>query len=112
MTDRQLAQIRDAGGLVGFNYATFYIREDGTANSEVGWETMIRHIDYLIEHLGEDHVGLGSDFDGCIVPKLIGDVTGVPALLTALKTHGYDDELLGKLAHGNWIDCIERTLVD
>jgi len=36
--------------------------------SDVGLEVMVRHIDYLIDKLGEDHVGLGSDFDGCTVP--------------------------------------------
>ncbi|MEH6834176.1 MULTISPECIES: dipeptidase [Falsihalocynthiibacter] len=110
LTDRQLAQIRETGGMVGFNYATFYIRDDGKASPEMDWEPMIRHMDYLIEHLGEDHVGLGSDFDGCIVPKLIGDVTGVPNFLSALSAHGYDKALITKLATSNWLNCLERCL--
>jgi membrane dipeptidase len=110
LTDRQLAQVRETSGLVGFNYATFYIREDGTAAADMDWDPLVRHMDYLIEHLGEDHVGLGSDFDGCIVPKLIGDVTGVPDFLTALARHGYDDTLLKKLASANWLKCLERSL--
>lgn len=110
LTDRQLAQVRDTGGLVGFNFATFYIQEDGTASPEMNWDLMLRQLDYLIEHLGEDHVGLGSDFDGCIVPKLIGDVTGVPRLLRALENHGYDEALLNKLARNNWVNCLERSL--
>ena len=110
LTDRQLAQIRETGGMVGFNYATFYISKDGTAANDMGWEPLIRHMDHLIEHLGEDHVGLGSDFDGCIVPKLIGDVTGVPSFLTALSDHGYDKPLITKLAHENWLDSLERGL--
>ncbi|MEP0943812.1 MAG: dipeptidase [Rhizobiaceae bacterium] len=110
LTNRQLAQIKETGGMVGFNYATFYINADGSAWRDMGWEPMIRHIDHLIEHLGEDHVGLGSDFDGCIVPKLIGDVTGVPSLLAALSQHGYDASLLNKLARENWVNCLENTL--
>ena len=110
LTDQQLAQIRETGGMVGFNYATFYINKDGTAANDMGWEPLIRHMDHLIEHLGEDHVGLGSDFDGCIVPKLIGDVTGVPSFITALGEHGYDQRLLAKLARENWLDCLERGL--
>lgn len=112
LTDRQLAQIRETGGMVGFNYATFYLREDGTASSDMKWDPLLRHMDHLIEHLGEDHVGLGSDFDGCIVPKLIGDVTGVPHFLETLGKHGYNDELLAKLALSNWLDCLERGLVN
>jgi membrane dipeptidase len=71
---------------------------------------MVRHIDYLIGKLGEDHVGLGSDFDGCMVPNAIKDVTGVPNLFGALTDRGYDAPLLTKLAHGNWLDCLDRSL--
>jgi len=110
LTDRQMAKVRETGGMVGFNYATFYIREDGTAANDMSWEPLIRHMDYLIEHLGEGHVGLGSDFDGCIVPKLIGDVTGVPDFLTVLGEHGYDDVLLTNLARDNWLGCLDLSL--
>jgi len=110
LTDRQLHQIGERGGMVGFNYATFYLNEDGTASPDVSWDTMLRHMDHLIEHVGEDHVGLGSDFDGCIVPGSIGDVTGVPRLFEALARHGYDDALLTKLARDNWLSCLDRTL--
>ena len=110
LTDRQLQQIRESDGMVGFNYATFYIRDDGTAASDMGWEPLLRHLDHLIEHVGEHRVGLGSDFDGCVVPELIGDVTGVPRLLDALAAHGYDDALLTKLARDNWLNCLERSL--
>ena len=110
LTDRQLHQIRDTGGMVGFNYATFYLREDGRSASDVEWDVLLRHMDHLIEHAGEDHVGLGSDFDGCVVPDCIGDVTGVPKFFEALAAHGYDDGLLGKLAKDNWLNCLKRTI--
>lgn len=109
LTDRQLAVIKETGGLVGFNFATFYIREDGRSDSNMQWDELIRHMDHLIEHLGEDQVGLGSDFDGCIVPNKIADVTGVSNLFDALKAHGYDDALMQKLAVDNWLNCLERT---
>ena len=112
LTDRQLAQIKDTGGMVGLNYATFYLTEDGSADRNMSWEPLIRHMDHLIAQLGEGHVGLGSDFDGCIVPKRIGDVTGVPDLLAAFAAHGYDAPLLDKIARENWINCLDRTLKD
>ncbi len=110
LTDRQLDQIRESKGMVGLNFAVGFLRADGMGNSDVGLEVMVRHVDHLIERLGEDHVGLGSDFDGCTVPDPIRDVTGVPALFEALATHGYDAPLLARLAHGNWLDCLERSL--
>ncbi len=109
LTDRQLHAIRDSGGMVGLNFATFYLNADGTADTGTAWEVMLRHLDHLIETLGEDHVGLGSDFDGCVLPDLIGDVTGVPRLLDAMAAHGYDDALIAKLARENWLACLDRT---
>jgi membrane dipeptidase len=110
LTDRQLHAIRDTGGMVGLNFATFYLNPDGRAAPDLGWEVMLRQIDHLIAELGEDHVGLGSDFDGCVLPDLIGDVTGVPRLFEALAAHGYDDALLKKLAVENWLACLDRSL--
>ena len=96
--------------MVGLNYAVGFLREDGMGSSDTGLDVMVRHLDYLIDKLGEDHVGLGSDFDGCTVPDPIKDVTGVPKLFDALADHGYDGPLLAKLAHSNWIACLERSL--
>jgi len=110
LTDRQLHMIRERGGMVGFNFATFYLNADGRATSDTGWDVMLRHLDHLIAHAGEDHVGIGSDFDGCVLPDLIGDVAGVPRLLQAMAAHGYGDDLIARIARENWLACLERCL--
>lgn len=109
LTDRQLAMIRDTGGMVGLNFATVFLRDDGRETSDTGWEPVLRHLDHLIDRLGEDHVGFGSDFDGATVPKGIGDVTGLPALQEALVAHGYGAALMKKLCHANWLSVLSRT---
>ena len=110
LTDRQLGQIAESGGMVGLNFATFFLREDGRGAADCGLEPILRHMDYLIDRLGEDHVGFGSDFDGCIIPKAMGDASGVPRLFEALRLHGYDSELLEKVANRNWIALLERVI--
>jgi len=110
LTDRQLEQIRGSSGMVGLNFSTGFLRPDGMAASDFSLDVMVRHIDYLVDKLGEDHVGLGSDFDGCTVPDPIKDVTGVPKLFQALADHGYDPPLLAKLARSNWLACLDRSL--
>ena len=70
---------------------------------------MVRHIDYLVDKLGIDRVGLGSDFDGATVPEELGDVTGLPKLMNALRENGYDDAALEKLAFKNWLRVLEKT---
>ncbi len=109
LTDRQLGQIRDSGGLVGLNFATCFLRPDGRESPDMTLDPMVRHLDHLIGILGEDHVGFGSDFDGATMPKDIKDVAGLPVLMAALATHGYSDALLHKLAHRNWLALLDRT---
>jgi membrane dipeptidase len=110
LTDRQLAMIRDSGGMVGLNFSVSFLRPDGRQVAETGWDPILRQMDYLLERLGDDHLGFGSDYDGCTTPDAIGDVTGLPKLLQALGGHGYDRPLLEKLAHGNWLALLDRTL--
>lgn len=110
LTDRQLHMIRERGGMVGLNFAIFFLNADGRSSTQMGWDVILRHLDHLIAEVGEDHVGLGSDFDGCLLPDLIGDVTGVPRLFEAMAAHGYDDALITKLARENWLSCLERCL--
>lgn len=109
LTDRQLDMIRESDGMVGINFATSFLREDGRRSPDMGWEPILKHLDHLIARLGEDRVGFGSDFDGATMPQGIGDVAGLPRLLEALSAHGYDDALIARIAHGNWIRVLEKT---
>lgn len=110
LTDRQLDMIRDSGGMVGLNYAVSFLNEDGRRDANRGFDPMLRHLDHLISRLGEDHVGLGSDFDGAQIPDAMGDVTGLPALVQAMQDHGYDPGLIAKICHENWLRLLDRTL--
>lgn len=109
LTDRQLAMIAESGGLVGLNFATSFLREDGRQSPVMGWDLVMRHLDHLLTHLGEDGVGLGSDFDGATIPEGIGDVTGLTALLQAMIQHGFGEELVEKIAHRNWLALLHRV---
>jgi membrane dipeptidase len=109
LTDRQLDAIRDSDGMVGVNFAVAFLREDGAESENTPLETVVRHVDYLVERVGIDRVGFGSDFDGAKVPKELGDVSGLPKLLAALRDFGYDEAALEKLAHGNWIRVLRAT---
>lgn len=110
LTDRQLGVIRDSGGMVGLNYATSFLRRDGGQRADMGWDDILRHLDHLLAQLGEDHLGLGSDFDGATIPACIGDVTGLPALQKAMRDHGYGGALMQKLCSENWLSLLDRTI--
>jgi membrane dipeptidase len=109
LTEQQLDAISAHDGFVGLNFATSFLRPDGQMRADTEIELMVRHLDALIERLGEDRVGLGSDFDGAGVPAAIGSVAGVPALFEALRAHGYGEELLRKIGSENWLRVLEKT---
>lgn len=110
LTDRQLEVIRASGGMVGLNFSVSFLREDGKRNPDTDWDPVLRHMDHLLAILGEDHLGFGSDYDGCTTPRVIGDVSGLELLIEKLGQHGYDRPLLEKLAHGNWLSVLQRTI--
>lgn len=109
LTDRQLDAIAESDGMVGLNFAVSFLREDGMPNADTPLEIMVRHVDYLVERVGVDRVGLGSDFDGALISLEIRDVTGLPKLIEALRRHGYDDETLLKLGYKNWLRVLRKT---
>ena len=112
LTDTQLDCIRERKGMVGVNFATAFLREDGQRRADTPLQDILRHLDYLITRLGEDKVGFGSDFDGALIPQDLGDVAGLPRLVTALRKHGYSEALIEKLCWQNWVDVIGRTIGD
>jgi membrane dipeptidase len=111
LTDAQLAVIAESRGLVGLNYAVGFLRDDGRRVSDTPLTTMIRHLDHLLERLGEEGVALGSDFDGALIPREIGDVAGLPALVGAMRQAGYGEALVEKICWSNWLGVLRRTFV-
>ena len=109
LTDPQLDAIAASDGIVGLNFAVNFLREDAARDARTPLDVMVRHIDYLVGRVGIDRVGFGSDFDGVLISQEIGDVTGLPGLLSALADRGYDDRALRKLAHENWIRVLRKT---
>ena len=109
LTDGQLSAIRESDGMVGVNFAVSFLRADGARNADTTLETVVRHFDYLIDRLGVDRVGFGSDFDGATIPYGIKDVSGLPNLVAVMRAHGYDDATLRKLGYENWLRVLRKT---
>lgn len=109
LLDKQLDAIAESKGVVGVNYAVGFLREDGRQLPDTPLPLLIRHLDHLLEKLGEDGVALGSDFDGAMVPREIGDAAGLPALVGAMRQAGYGPELIDKICWGNWLSLLKRT---
>ncbi len=109
LTDDQVRAISERGGLIGLNFATGFLREDGRWNTDTHADIMIRHLEHLLQLAGEDCVGFGSDFDGARIPQFIKDAAGSQQLVEAMRTHGFSDTLIDKIACENWLRVLELT---
>ena len=65
-------------------------------------EMLLKHLDYIVNRIGVDHVGMGSDFDGISAsPKELTDVTTYPLITKALLERGYSKKDVYKIMGGN-----------
>lgn len=69
------------------------------------------HIDHVVELVGIDHVGLGSDYDGVgdTLPDGLKDVSQYPNLLAELLRRGYSEQDLAKICYQNVFRVWEKT---
>jgi membrane dipeptidase len=103
LTDRQLDAIAESHGVVGFNFSVSDVRPDAHRDPDIPVDMMVRHLGYMVERMGDDHVALGSDFDGAMMPLPVRDASRLPNLIQALRAHGFDDATLRKIAFDNWM---------
>lgn len=109
LTRAQLGVIGQSGGMAGLNLATVFLSPEGWRTGRATLDDCLRQLDAMIEAAGEDHVGLGSDFDGAPLPEGMAGCGDLPALLAAMEGHGFGADLMRKLCHGNWLAFLRRT---
>jgi membrane dipeptidase len=75
----------------------------------VSWGRIIDHIDHAVKVAGVDHVGLGSDFDGAMMPDGMNDASYLPRITQALLDRGYREEDIRKILGGNTLRVMEEV---
>ncbi|MFW9905586.1 MAG: dipeptidase [Candidatus Thorarchaeota archaeon] len=101
LTDDQLMEIASVEGVVGINfYPRFLSQKDPEA---VSIKDVIDHIRYIIDLIGIDYVGLGSDFDGIgITPKGLENASKIKSIPPLLKKEGFNDQDIAKIMGENF----------
>lgn len=98
LTDEQIRAIGRQGGVIGIN---FYNKQL-TAKPIACMDDIVKQICHVVKIGGIDCCAIGSDFDGMQrYPKDLENASGFPALMAALKTVGFSDDEIGKIAYWN-----------
>ncbi len=105
--DEQLNWIKENGGVIQTTALGFFLtdREDPPANMD----DFMDHIDYMVEKIGIDHVGISSDFDGG--GGIVGwnDASETMNITSALRERGYSESEIAKLWGGNLLRVLDEV---
>ncbi|MBT8144444.1 MAG: dipeptidase [Gammaproteobacteria bacterium] len=66
-------------------------------------EQVLDHFDHVVELVGIDHVGIGSDYDGVgdSLPTGLKDVASYPNLIAGLLQRGYSEDDIARILYRN-----------
>jgi len=119
LKDDQIKAIAERGGVIGINAWPAFVHKECP-----DLRNLSRHIDYIAELVGIDHVGFGFDFCDFLnedvtagfregeaaASKGIEDASKIPALIELLKAKGYTNEDIQKIAYGNMERIIKQLI--
>ena len=70
----------------------------------------IDHLDHMVQIMGIDHVGIGSDFDGGGGLIDINDVSEMPNITEELLLRGYSEEEIRQIWSGNLMRVFDQVI--
>lgn len=110
MTDDMIRALADAGGVIQINFYPVFL-DSSFKESEMflsprpSYKRIADHIDHVVELVGIEHVGIGSDFDGIeVTPEGMEDISMMPKLFEELTARGYKKSDLEKIASENFFN--------
>ena len=132
-SDEELKAIAQTGGVIGIFAMPWFIAE---TPEDTTIEHFLNHIDYVVNLVGVDHVGIGTDwpmpqtkwmalaFKDLVAPSLgfkpgdgpstefvkgLKDYRSFINITRGLMARGYKDEEIVKIIGGNWMRIFEQV---
>lgn len=106
MTDEMIEALSDRGGVMGMNFAPSFVHP-----THATVERVVDHIDHIVELVGPDHVGLGSDFDGIReTPEGLEDVSMMSNITKELVRREYPEDDIRKILGENHLRVLREVV--
>lgn len=109
LSDDQIKQIAIRGGIIGVCFYSEFLN----ANERASSIDIVKHIMHIIDLVGIDYVGLGSDFDGMnknLYPIDISGTKDMHILVEKLSENGLSDEEITKVMGGNFCNFLKNNI--
>lgn len=105
ITDEQFKIICQKGGVVGLNFCRSFLNNNP---EKAVIEDILRHTEHFLSLGGENHLCIGSDFDGTDMPKGIAGIESMENLYELFLKHNYSERLVSKLFFENTYNFFEN----
>ncbi|HTM44051.1 MAG TPA: membrane dipeptidase [Polyangiaceae bacterium] len=106
LDDQQLRRIADTGGTIGVMYHAAYLG-GGLFGAKAA--TVFRHIEHIVNVVGDDHASLGSDWDGAIVPPSdLSTCSDLPRLVQIMLDHNWRSDRIQKILGLNFLRTLQE----
>ena len=107
LDDEQLEWVKENGGVVQTTALGAFLtdREDPPPNLE----DFVDHIDYMVNKIGLEHVGISSDFDGGGGVDGWKDASETMNVTAELRKRGYSEEEIAQLWGGNLLRVMDEV---
>ena len=115
MTDDMIRDLAAAGGVIQINFYPVFLddsfnEEDMLTSPKPSYKRIVDHIDHVVELVGIDHVGIGSDFDGIdVAPDGLEDISMMPRILSELRVRGYTEDDIEKITSLNFFSVFSSS---
>lgn len=105
LTDGQLRDIAECGGVVQITLYPGFLRTQGEATVM----DAVRHLEHAIDIAGIDHVGIGTDFDGDGGVRGMADASEMTNFTRLLMERSFSERDIEKIWGGNWIRVMTQA---
>lgn len=107
LNDEQLLAIKANNGVVGINLYPFFLSDSG----EASMDDIILHIEHIAAVTGENHIGLGTDYDGVeCLPSGISGIQDTGKIIDRLLALNYSQSFVEKFAGGNFLRVMSQVM--
>jgi len=107
LEDAQMKAVADSGGLVAVTFVPKFLVSEGPSSSH----DVFRHLEHMVQVIGIDSVGIGSDFDGVdVLPTDLQDPRDLVNLVERMLVAGWSDSDIAKVLGGNWLRVLGSVL--
>ncbi|MEO7993153.1 MAG: dipeptidase [bacterium] len=112
LSDDMIRAIAGTGGVVGVDFIVEHMKPITVGVAPSGSvEDVCDHVDHIVQLVGIDHVGIGSDFDGYFTPVgHLADVGELPNLTAALLARGYGEAEVVQFMGANFLRVLRQVL--